>query len=445
MERVLLMTVGTGIKGKENESMDSQGHGIAYTLKRIYPDKIIFLVTEESKKTLDYVEKYLEDSILKSRFLKSEKINLSSYSEINTLIKEISDIFEKNKCNNLVIVPTFGTKDMSISLSIAGVIYNTEIYSVEGDRENGIVVKGTEKVEEQNLWYLKNRFCIEKVKEFFKLYRFDSALDKLEEITKAEEFMEIYKDLKNIIEAYIFWDKFDHKNAFLKLKEFENKTKYKLDKNLKFLEEIYSLRERLKKARERYEKTSGDEKLKLENEIKKLKEKELLYLLFDLYSNALRRLEEKKYDDCMARFYRIIEFIAQFILWKDYNISVSEMFGDTSPCDEVFNDNQNIREKYNIEEFMRKYCSNEKLKIGLEKCYNLLSDMNNDFGSYINKIKDVLFQRNNSILAHGIQPIKKDSCIKAKEKTEELLKKLCEKENCNFEELVDITSFIKEL
>ena len=142
MVRVLLMTVGTGIKGKEEESIDSQGHGIAYAIRKIYPDKIIFLVTEESKKTLNYVEKYLEDSILKSRFLKSEKIELSSYSNINALIKEISDIFEKNKYNNLVIVPTFGTKDMSIGLSIAGVIYDAEIYSVEGDRENGIVVKG---------------------------------------------------------------------------------------------------------------------------------------------------------------------------------------------------------------------------------------------------------------------------------------------------------------
>jgi len=445
MVRVLLMTVGTGIKGKEEESIDSQGHGIAYAIRKIYPDKIIFLVTEESKKTLNYVEKYLEDSILKSRFLKSEKIELSSYSNINALIKEISDIFEKNKYNNLVIVPTFGTKDMSIGLSIAGVIYDAEIYSVEGDRENGIVVKGTEKIEEQNLWYLKNRFYIEKVKEFFKLYRFDSALDKLEEITKAEEFMEIYKDLKNIIEAYIFWDKFDHKNAFLKLKELKNKTKYKIDKNLKFLEEIYSLKERLKKAKEKYEKISGEEKLKLKNEIKKLKEKELVYLLFDLYSNTLRRLEEKKYDDCMARLYRIIEFIAQFILWKDYNISVSEMFESVSSCDEVFNDNPEIREKYSFDEFIKKYCSNEKLKIGLEKCYNLLSDLNNDFGSYINEIKDVLFQRNNSILAHGIQPIGEDSCIRAKEKTEKLLRKLCEKENYNFDELLKMSSFIKEL
>jgi len=458
MVRILLMTVGTGIKGKEEESMDSQGHGIAYAIKEVSPDKIIFLVTETSEKTLNYVEEYLNED-LKPIFLKNEKIRISSYSKINKIIEEISDIFEKNKNNTWIVIPTFGTKAMSIGLSVAGVIYNAEIKSIEGERENNIVKKGTEELRSQNLWYLKNVFIIEKIKESFRSYKFSSALDKLEEITQTSGFEEKYIDLKNIIKAYISWDMFDHKIAFLKLKEFKNKRKYKIDKNFKFLEDLYNLREMIKKEKEEYKKAIGNEKIKLEEIIKNLKVKELLYLIFDLYSNALRRLEEKKYDDCMARLYRIFEFIAQFILWRNYNISVSNMFEknlddeisnnyqeNISSCDEVFYDCPKIREKYNnMEEFKNKYCVDEKLKMGLKKCYDLLSDLGDDFGNYIKEIEKILFQRNNSILAHGIRPIKENSCNEAKEKVEKLLRKLCEMERYDFDELMRMSCFIKEL
>ena len=431
------MTVGVGTKEKKEKSMESQAHGIAFAIKETTPDKIIFLVTKESTETLDYVEKYLEDDKEnKLRFIRSEKIELTTFSNINTLVKEISDIFEKIKHHKIVVIPTFGTKAMSIGLSIAGVLYNAEIYSIEGDRgEDNLVIPGTERLEQQNLWWIKNVFLLEKAKASFNAGRFGLAMEYLNQITKTKEFKEIVSNMETIIQSYEEWDRFNHKKAYEKMRELpKDKIElYRLNKNFKFLETLYSLSRKV-------------ENIEDESQIRETKSKIFIHLIFDLYSNAIRRFKEGKYDDCMARFYRIIEFIGQYILWRDYNIVVSEAFGELSEVS-IWYDlkiKSNIEDKISFEEFEKKYFNEEgKLKIGLNQCYSLLEDLGVKIIDDENQFKKILYQRNNSILAHGSQPIKKESCEEAKEFVENLLKFLCKKENIDFEEIKEMTTFIK--
>ena len=66
----------------------------------------------------------------------------------------------------------------------------------------------------------------------------------------------------------------------------------------------------------------------LENKISNgnLKIENLHYYLSDLLNNAQRRIKEQKYDDAVARLYRITELIAQINLFEldlinDYNLN----------------------------------------------------------------------------------------------------------------------------
>lgn len=39
----------------------------------------------------------------------------------------------------------------------------------------------------------------------------------------------------------------------------------------------------------------------------------------DLFSNAIRRFKEGKFDDCVARLYRLVEMVAQIEFKKEFN------------------------------------------------------------------------------------------------------------------------------
>ena len=134
------------------------------------------------------------------------------------------------------------------------------------------------------------------------------------------------------------------------------------------------------------------------------------HLLSDLINNAKRRIEEGKYDDAVARLYRVIEFIAQSKLFIKHDIN-------TSDVDILLLPNE-LREKY------KKMEENGKIRLGLKKSYELLRDMNEEIGKRFfenEEIQKILSMRNNSILAHGFGPVTKEQAEKFFEVTKEFL------------------------
>ena len=123
------------------------------------------------------------------------------------------------------------------------------------------------------------------------------------------------------------------------------------------------------------------------------------YILASLINNSIRRSEEFKYDDAIARLYRSFELIAQIELTK-YNIKSSDI--DVS----VLKQN-NVSDEFIMD--LEKTREDGKIRIGLEKDFLLLNELGNDLGKHYvdneSKIKNLTRKRNNSILAHGLDSL----------------------------------------
>lgn len=119
--------------------------------------------------------------------------------------------------------------------------------------------------------------------------------------------------------------------------------------------------------------------------------------------NAERRLEKKEYDDAVGRIYRALELIAQLcLLYCNPPIYTSNVKIEHLPT--------NLQGKYSI---MKN--GKEKLQISLSQAYELLYDLNHPAGLIAEKSQklrvNLLEIRNNSIFAHGLQPVKKEEAL----------------------------------
>ena len=137
--------------------------------------------------------------------------------------------------------------------------------------------------------------------------------------------------------------------------------------------------------------------------------------LFDLYLNANRRIKEGKYDDAMARFYRLFEYIAQIRL---FNREPQIITGDVN----VSSLPEKIRGKY----INMKGENDKKITLSLVRSYELLKELNDEVGitffkDYKNGLEKLLNKRNNSILAHGFDSIAEKDVIEIKNLVEKYL------------------------
>jgi len=142
------------------------------------------------------------------------------------------------------------------------------------------------------------------------------------------------------------------------------------------------------------------------------------YILASLINNSIRRAEEYKYDDAIARLYRSFELIAQIRLTK-YNVKSSDV--DVSLLKE-----HNVSEEFINE--LKKIREDGKIRIGLVKDFTLLNELDDELGKiYLeneSKIKNMTQKRNNSILAHGLDSQSKQDFDEFLEVVLELARKL---------------------
>jgi len=126
------------------------------------------------------------------------------------------------------------------------------------------------------------------------------------------------------------------------------------------------------------------------------------YILASLINNSIRKADEYKYDDAIARLYRSFELIAQIRLTR-YNLKSSDI--DVSVLLE-----NNVSQ--NFIDTLEKTCEDGKIRIGLVMDFLLLNELGDDLGKYYidneNMIKNLTQKRNNSILAHGLNSQSKD-------------------------------------
>jgi CRISPR-associated protein (TIGR02710 family) len=121
-------------------------------------------------------------------------------------------------------------------------------------------------------------------------------------------------------------------------------------------------------------------------------------LVEDLLLNAQRRAHQQRYDDAVGRLYRALELLAQIHLNQKYNIITGDIDLTQLP--------ESLRDQYAAERNSR----TGKVQIPLWKSYTLLSQLSEDpLGSYFQTesqhLLNALEIRNNSLFAHGFQPI----------------------------------------
>ena len=383
MRKALIISVGTGTKPSP-EAIESLANAIAFSIENNHPDQTIFITSKESVKNT--IPKILE----KTKPQNFEIIKIANpddiqqtYEEIKQKLKEIRHNFD-----HITIDYTSGTKAMTGALTILGTIIEADTLSyISGKRKGGIVQQGTEKLNTVRPLFAITEQKTKVAIQFFNKHQFDSTIsiiNQIEKTTKDQDLTNQLTPLKKAAQAYQQWDKFQHQEAHQKLTQIKKET---LSKNKRFL-----------------------------GKLTHSKEKEPYYIA-DLINNAKRRgNKEKKHDDAVARLYRTIELLAQYQLKRKYNIEPSSAKPKDIP--------KTLHKKWNID------TKTQKIQIPLEKAYELLQAKNDELGKKFaqdNELKNLLAKRNNSILAHGLNPVNEETYLKLYQKVIQYASTIIEK------------------
>lgn len=396
----LFMIVGTGINSSDESGVKLLAQKLYSTITKIYPNKVVFFASEKSRNTIPYIEElFTQDN---DEFIIDEDYQIVPIEAIDNF-NVCFEVFESKiwELDNditreyqIIMDYTSGTKTMSAAMACCGMFYKKDLISVGGDRSRGEVSSGTEIINYQNLYKIYDRISIMRGRRYFNSNRFMQCIDLLERIVDVSFDKDSFL---NICKSYYSWDNMDFENAY----------KYLTKADFSHLDFI-EIREKLKKNLTALGMIINSRSQNLKN----------CYILASLINNSIRKSEEYKYDDAIARLYRSFELIAQIQLSK-YNIKSSDV------------DISILLEKDVSQEFidyLKKTEEDGKIRIGLVADFQLLNELGDDLGKYFvqneSKIKNLTQKRNNSILAHGLESQTKEDFDQFLEVVTELAHKL---------------------
>jgi len=400
----LIMTVGF------------QKEPIILSILCLKPKIVILLPTEETRKIAQEVE---QDSDVESLNLKIYIIEIteSDATENYRIIKEKAF----SKAEGITVAdPTGGRKIMVASLALAAFYFRLPMVYLHSIEKQGIASPFSETLE-----LIQNPFEFFGDKELEIVeYQFNSHFYKAAIIT-CNTILTIIRDpgvakkvemLKSLIEIYRDWDAFEHsavpqkrptlserleavRNEFFQF-QFESMLPENIDNNISFLKEI-------------------DNRWK--NKLNIIDE----YRIVDIYANALRRGSEKqaKYDDAVARLYRVIEMCSSLKLINRGIKDVSKPDYDNL-CHTLGKPKNWLSEEF--ERIKKRYLPAENL--ALDDQMTILSFINDMISKkYIemrNKKEDsrsLMDKRNRSILAHGTDPLTEEDWEPCRKKTKSII------------------------
>jgi len=369
----LVISVGTGTGGVE--AVRGLAKAIAFSVEHHNPDKVFFVVTKQSRSTLPLILENLRDR-------RYEVVELSDPENVQVIYEELRSFFSRvrDECDYLSVDYTSGTKSMSAALAMIAFLYEVEELSyIKGKRVGGVVQSGSEQILPIRPYFVVAERKVRLAVQFFNRSQFSATIDVLQdvrEMTRDPDVVGWVEPLLDLAEAYSLWDRFRHKEAFERLREVKMQ---EVNRNKRFL------------GRLTYKAEKGEPEP---------------YYIADLLNNAERRAgHEGKYDDAVARLYRTIELIGQYALRREYGISSSEVRPEEVP-----------------ERLLREWgaAKDRKLRIGLEKEYELLNALGHTLGRRFMEDKELrtfLSKRNLSILAHGVTPVSREVYEKLHRKT----------------------------
>lgn len=383
---LMIVSVGTGRSGEDI------ANGLAFSINQTRFDELCLIGSESSKeKTFPFLlEKisHLADGAI------HEKIS-NEVNDIEKIIDEYDEYFKEFTeagftGENITVDYTSGTKSMSAALLFCAIKYEVKHISyVYGERYEGIVQTGTERrsILTPNLIFSQKH--ISQVETAFNQNQFSHGLSILRNTSFHPRYRAKAESLRLLCEAYDAWDKFAFNDALESIRQIPREEKKNaswgstVGRQARLLEELSS------------------------------SQMSAMHII-DLFYNAERRAAEGKYDDAVARLYRMIEMVGQVGFHKAFGIGTSSVKPETLPSE------------ITPESFKRSWDpENEVFNFGLYDTFRVLEIADNqtgkDFSEHLNDFQKVLGVRNQSILAHGSTPISKEAYLKMREHTSILI------------------------
>ena len=394
MAKGFIATVGTGTRPDADITQP-----LTFSVLGSNPEMAVFLVTAQSE---PHALEVVRRSGLRAGGWRV--VRLEDMDDLNHVfhvaVEEIGRLMADGFAAGQIEVDyTTGTKSMSAGLALAGIATRCgALKYVAGRREQGIVIAGAETVHSMRPGEVTAFLELDRVHSLLRDLRFDAALDvwegvepRLLDTARAEEL----RGLEKVIRGYERWDRFDHIAAVELFSQVEFGKPWDADYRLprEMLERLRGLGS-VRKAGN----ITGD-------------------LVADLANNAWRRWREGRYDDAVARLYRLMEALAQRELAERYGIRAGDVRLERVP--------QELHAR--LEGYRQR---DGKIKIGLVACYWLLGELESRSGrrdeagrdgdgwqgglgaafSGSGRLSELLEARNGSILAHGLRPVERDQC-----------------------------------
>ena len=393
-DRILFQTVGTG--GPKNPVSEA----LAFTIRQIEPTAIVHLCSQKTAdETLPKVKELLGDwPAPQQTFIDDDPENLEDLTL--KYGKRMADARERYHAAEIHVDFTSGTKAMSAAVVAAGLAHNAaKLHYASGPRdESGRVIR-TEWLVSLPADQLIARRRLDEAGLLFNRGHFEAAR------RIAEEHQSSLTDpiLRARAHSLIFlakgldrWQRFDWSQARQILKDWDRK------ENRLSLEKAEWDTEHLERIVAHLSATSA----------KKNKSRATNERLADLLVNAERCIADARYDDAVARLYRLVEYITETRL-------TAHGIDDTSKADPKIICTiapRWSRAKGNPS-------SGGALKLGVRDQILILDEAGDEIGRQLAReyfgddpdrkypkgpLGNALNARNESLLAHGTTPIKKE-------------------------------------
>ena len=309
----------------------------------------------------------LRDDQFKVKIVPADDLD-GAYSAMRDAIAKLAKRFPNANC---IADYTGGTKTMTAALVCAALEKDDfELQIVAGARTNLVNVQdGTEQAMTASVARLRLRRAMAPYLGAWERFAYHEAAEGLKgiRIVAGAVDIQLLQIAKVLSGALALWDNFDHAGAFDLIKVYSKRVALCFPNIFNTLSILTN---------------------------KKNTQREPA-LLFDLWLNAERRAAQGRFDDAIARWYRLMEWTAQWQLRTKLNADTSDFPRELLPKD------ANVAP-----------ARDGKIKIGLWQAWQVVGEQEclkgpaqDFFTEYGGEFLNLLEVRNKSILAHGFRPV----------------------------------------
>ncbi|MBF0472035.1 MAG: TIGR02710 family CRISPR-associated protein [Gammaproteobacteria bacterium] len=282
---------------------------------------------------------------------------------VSSIKQRLRELIESYPLANLTADYTGGTKTMSAGLVLSTLDFpQVGLHVVTGPRSN--LVKVDDKSELGTMVSIDSlRFSQQLGNSVgaWQGFGYDLAAESLDQLRVPQDRQQhgTHCRLRDLSRAFAAWDRFDHKEAYDLLQRYQTKVGPVIGYTLTFLKMLNSDDKRQAPAQ-----------------------------WLDLWLNAKRRAKQQRYDDAVARCYRLWEWAAQWILESRHQLKTADLPHELQlPFDLPVN-------------------RDGKRQASLLQSWRLIAAMDNDSVANFmreqeERLRDLSQSRNGSILAHG--------------------------------------------